>query len=343
MALYQRGRIWYADYYANGARFQESTGKANRREAEKHLALRISEVQRGVFVKPVNITLPEFSDRYIEHAKAHKRSWKRDVQMLGHLRGFFGNAKLREITPSRVEEYQQARMKDVAPATVNREMAVLKHGYFLAERWGLHQGTNPVRLVKFLPENNLKFHTLSEDDERVLLFASPPYLREMILFALNTGLRTSDIFNLQWVEVDIEQQRLKKIVKKSDRPLSLPLNDRAFAIIEARQAIKHGPYVFYNPMTGDRFKDVKGALAAAAKRARVGKITWHMFRHTFASRLTRDGVDIVTVKELLGHSNITTTMRYAHSNDDAKRRAVQRLADGGKVVTIAPRKAKRSL
>jgi integrase len=340
MALYQRGRIWYADYYANGERFQESTGKANKREAEKYIALRISEVERGVFVKPVNITLAEFSTRYIEYAKAHKRSWKRDVQMLGHLQAFFAAAKLRDITPSRVEEYQQARLKDVAPATVNRELAVLKHGYFLAERWGLHQGTNPVRLVKFLRENNLKFHALSEDDERALLLASPPYLRDMILFAIHTGLRTSDIFNLEWTEVDIGQQRLKKIVKKSDRPLSLPLNDTAFGIIEARQGNQHGPYVFYNPMTGDKFKDVKGALAAAVKRAGLGKITWHMFRHTFASRLTRDGVDIVTVKELLGHSNVSTTMRYAHSNDDAKRRAVQRLGSSDKMVAIVPRRAK---
>ena len=100
--------------------------------------------------------------------------------------------------------------------------------------------------------------------------------------------------------MDIEQQRLKKFVKKSDKPLSLPLNDTAFQIIVAREGSKHGPHVFYNPMTGDKFKDVKGALLAAVKRAGLGKVTWHMFRHTFASRLTRDGVDIVTVKELLG-------------------------------------------
>jgi integrase len=197
-----------------------------------------------------------------------------------------------------------------------------------------------VLLVKFLPENNLRFDTLSEEQEQRLLLSSPPYLRDMILFAINTGLRTSDIFNLQWTEVDIEQKRLKKIVKKNETPLSLPLNDTAFAIVEARRGIEHGPHVFYNPMTGDRFKDVKGALAAAVKRAGLGKITWHMFRHTFASRLTRDGVDIVTVKELLGHSNMSTTMRYAHSNDDAKRRAVQRLGNSDKVVAIVPRKAK---
>ena len=67
--------------------------------------------------------------------------------------------------------------------------------------------------------------------------------------------------------MDIEHQRLKKIVKKSDKPLSLPLNDTAFAVVEGRQAIQHGPYVFYNPMSGDKFKDVKGALHSAVKRA----------------------------------------------------------------------------
>jgi integrase len=108
-------------------------------------------------------------------------------------------------------------------------------------------------LVKFLPEDNQRFETLSEPRRRMLL-ASPPYLRDMILFAINTGLRTSDIFNLQWKEVDIEQQRLKKIVKKSDKPLSLPLNDTAFGIIEARKAVEPGPYVFYNPMTGEKLR-----------------------------------------------------------------------------------------
>ena len=269
MALYRRGRIWYADYYADGVRIQESTGMANRREAEKFWALRLSEVQRGVFVKPINVTSAGIRGRYIEYAKAHKRSWKRDVQMLSNLTTFFGEPKLRDITPLRVEEYQQARVKEVSPATSNRELALLKHMFNVAERWGQYQGTNPVRLVKFLPENNFRFQTLSEEEERRLLEASPPYLREMVLFAINTGLRTNEIFNLRWEDVDIEQARLKMIVKKNQKPLSLPLNDTAFGIVEARQGIKHGPYVFYNPMTGDRFKDVKGALAAAVKRAKT--------------------------------------------------------------------------
>ena len=208
---------------------------------------------------------------------------------LAKLEDFFGPAKLRDMTPFKVEEYQRERVKEVCPATSNREMALLKHMFNMAERWGQHQGTNPVRFVRFLPENNQRFETLSEEQEEKLVQASPPYLREMVLFAINTGLRTSDIFNLQWMEVDVEQQRLKKIVKKSDKPLSLPLNETAYGIIEARKAVQQGPYVFYSPMTGGKLKPVRGALESSVKRAKLPKITWHMFRHTFASRLTNDG------------------------------------------------------
>ena len=89
-------------------------------------------------------------------------------------------------------------------------------------------------------------------------------------------------------------------------------------------------------MTGGKFKDVKGALLAAVKRAGLKKVTWHMFRHTFASRLIRNGVDIVTVKELLGHSTINLTMRYAHSNERSQREGVATLCCSDKTVTVIP-------
>jgi integrase len=343
MALYQRGRVWYADFYdQQGKRVQESTGTANRRDAATFLALRISEVKRGVYVKPVIVSLEDFGKRFLDYARTHKRSWRRDEQMLGHLKRHFGKVNLGDIQALRVEEYQQKRIKEVCPATVNRELALLKHMFNVAERWSLHQGANPVRLVKFLPEDNLQFQTLSPEDERKLLASSPPYLRELILFAINTGLRCGDIFHLQWQEVDFEQRRLSIIMRKTRNTLEVPLNDTAAGILEARQAVRHGPYVFYNPATGDRFHDLKLGLKSALKRAGLSGITWHTFRHTFASRLTRGGVDLVTVKELLGHSTIVVTMRYAHSNDEAKRRAIGRLSTSDKVVTVVPRAWKKA-
>lgn len=343
MALYRRkAGVWYADFFADGKRVQESTGTRNKREAEKFLALRVSEVQRCVYVKPVHTPLPELWERYFAYAKAHKRSWRRDEQMYGNLVNFLGAATLDSITSLRVEEYQQRRAKDVSPATVNRETALLKHMFNMAERWRLHQGPNPVRWVKFLPENNLQYRTLGEDEEQRLLQFVPPYLRELIRFAINTGLRCGDLLDLKWEEVDIDEKRLSLIMGKTRRRLEVPLNDAALAILAGKQAIKHGPHVFYNPGTGDRFYDLKAGFKAGLKRAGLTGITWHTFRHTFASRLTRSGADLVTVKELLGHSTINTTMRYAHSNHESKARAVAKLPTCDTPVTLVPRKAKKA-
>ena len=117
MGLHLRGRIWYADYYADGRRVQESTGTANERKAEKFLALRISEVHRGVQTRRVRVTLSELWERYFEYAKVHKRSWKRDEQMYGSLSRILGQVNLDSITPSRVEDFQQHRVREFSPAT----------------------------------------------------------------------------------------------------------------------------------------------------------------------------------------------------------------------------------
>ena len=89
-------------------------------------------------------------------------------------------------------------------------------------------------------------------------------------------------------------------------------------------------------MTGDRFRDLKAGLKKAVKDAGLAGIAWHVFRHTFPSRLVRNGVDLVTVKELCGHSHISTTMGYAHTNEDTKRRAVAKAGTRGKCGTVIP-------
>jgi hypothetical protein len=122
-------------------------------------------------------------------------------------------------------------------------------------------GTDGVPLHKGRPDS-ISGHGIAERDGRILAsrgdfgfellrtssqehgFWHRHNTGATIPFAINTGLRTSDIFNLEWTEVDIEQKRLKKIVKKNQWPLSLPLNDAAFEILERRRGIQHGPYVF---------------------------------------------------------------------------------------------------
>jgi integrase len=341
MRIYQRsaGGNYYFDIHVNGKRVQMSTRTSNENRAKKVLALRMSEAERGVFVKPVRIALADLNKRYMEHAKTHKRSWMRDEQMLRHMERIMGPVLLSQITPLKVEDYQQSRLQEkVCPATVNRELALLKHELNLAERWGLHQRPNPVRMVRFLREDNLQCVTLSEDGERALLKHCPSYLQDMVLFALNTGLRCGDLFDLKWEEVDLEGRRMARLMQKSKRMLKVPLNAVACDILQSWAAHKKCPYVFFNQVTGDRFRDLKAGLKNAVKDAGLEGITWHIFRHTFASRLVRNGVDLVTVKELCGHSHISTTMRYAHTNEETKRWAVQKAGTCDKPGTVIPAK-----
>ena len=126
-------------------------------------------------------------------------------------------------------------------------------------------------------------------------------------------------------------------VRKNRKQLEVPLNEDAERVVRSWFGIKKCRYVFYNPETGDRFKDLWLGLKKACRKAGLEGVNWHTFRHTFATRLNKGGADIVTVKELLGHSDVKVTMRYAHTNRAAKASAVRSLASNGsdKVATVS--------
>ena len=167
------------------------------------------------------------------------------------------------------------------------ELAGLKRLFNLAEQWGLYRGRNPVKGVRFLDENNLKLRTLSDGEEEALLSCCSPYLQDLVIFAINTGLRLGEILNLKWEEVDLENGIIKLLVRKNRRMLELPLNDKAFAVVKGWHGIRRCDVVFYNPETGVRWKNLWLGLKKACRKAGLNDVTWHTFRHTFASRLKR--------------------------------------------------------
>jgi len=336
MKLYQRGRIWYLTFYVRGRRVQESTGTADHRKAEKFYARRLSEIERGEYAQSARVTLAQFGQQYMDYAKANKRSWIRDEQIMTQLNLALGTTMLSDIGALQIERYKLDRLKEsVSPATVNREVALLKHMFNLAEHWQLFFGRNPVKGVKFLDEDNLQTRSLSEAEEEKLIQCCSPYLQDLVVFAINTGLRHGEILNLKWGEVDLEHATIKMMVRKNRRMLEVPLNDAALKVVNGWLGMRRCEYVFYNPETGGQWKDLWLGLKKACRKAGLKDVTWHTFRHTFASRLTRNGADLVTVKELLGHSSVSVTMRYAHTNRDAKKRAVDLIAgSGAKLVTL---------
>jgi len=293
---------------------------------------------RGLYKQPVKITFGEFGERYMEHAKTNKRSWLRDQQMLEHLSGFFGKDRpLTELAPVDIEGYKVHRRAKVSGSTVNRELALLKRMFNLAITWDLFLAANPVRKVKFFREFNIGLRVLSSEEEKDLLQNASPYLQDLIRFALNTGLRIGEIFSLRWSNVDLKRAILAVFATKTEKIREVPINSETRQVLEAWWLGKKNEVVFYNPETGKPFVDLKTGFGLACQRAGISGVTWHTLRHTFASRLVNSGVDIVTVKELLGHSSLSVTMRYAHTNIDSKRAAVERLGSfSDNLVTVRP-------
>jgi len=341
VAIYRRGEVWWIDYYdQNRKRVQESSQSSSKRDAEALYALRKSEIVRGVYRRPVKITFKEFGERYMEHAKANKRSWLRDEQMDRNLKGFFGGERqLTDFNPADIEGYKLYRRKEVSGSTVNRELALLKRMFNLAIDWELFRDLNPVRKVKFFRELNTGTRVVSPEEEERLIRNAAPFLQDVIRFALNTGLRTGEIFILSWSNVDFERNILNVFAPKTQKTRVIPINANTRKVLEAWALGRKNEFVFYNFQTGKPFVDLKAGFALACRKAGITGVTWHTLRHTFASRLVSRGVDIVTVQQLLGHSSVTVTMRYTHTNLGSKHDAVAKLdAFGDTLVTVCTKK-----
>jgi integrase len=198
LGVFKRKRKYWIDYYdSQRKRNQESSHSSNKRDAEDLLALRKSEIIRGTFKRPVKITFGQLGTRYMEYAKGNKRSWLRDEQMLTKLVAFLGSERqVKEINPADIEGFKLRRRKEVSGATVNRELALLKRMFNLAIDWELFLGANPVRKVKFFQEINVGFRILTGEEERNLLANATPYIQDVIVFALNAGLRIGEILGL---------------------------------------------------------------------------------------------------------------------------------------------------
>jgi integrase len=164
---------------------------------------------------------------------------------------------------------------------------------------------------------------------------NPDHLTPIVLLALNTGLRKGEIFNLAWTDIDWTLAQLtvrgesddKREGSKTRQSRHVPLNHEALELLKAWRAAIGSPddgYVFPGD-DRERLNDVKKAWMPVVKAAKLSNFTFHDLRHTFASKLVMAGIDLNTVRELLGHSDIKMTLRYAHLASAHKAAAVAKL------------------
>lgn len=255
----------------------------------------------------------DFAERYLAFSKTNKAPatyHRHDLNNMRPLLEYFGGKSLSAITSLLVERYKDERVKRVAPATVNRELATLRHMYTKAVEWGYVRG-NPLKGVKRLKEPPGRVRYLREEEIGRLLRCCAGHIHPIVLAALHTGMRKGELLGLRWERVDLVRRRITVVHSKNNEVRAVPLNQTLYRLLEELGRKGKSGHVFRGP-DGKALGDIKKGFAGAVRRAGIEDFRFHDLRHTFASYLVMSGVDLRTVQQVLGHTEIKTTMRYSH-------------------------------
>jgi integrase len=187
--------------------------------------------------------------------------------------------------------------------------------------------------VKLYKENNERVRFLTQKESTKLISCCAEHLKPIVIFALNTGLRRGEIFDLKWQNVDLSNRIVSVVDTKNGDTRRIPMNDVVHKLLSKLKSNITSAYVFPNAK-GGRYTSLKRSFSTALKLAGIEDFTFHDLRHSFASNLIMAGADLVTVKELLGHRSLRMTSRYLHLSQSHKLNAVQKLVENGQLVDI---------
>lgn len=272
--------------------------------------------------------------------------------------------KLADMTCWHLDKHRSARIKaGIRPGTINRDVAELSSALTKAVEWK-HMKVHPLAELKPLKvDKKAKVRYLSPDEHKNLLDALTrrderikverehanqwrrvrgykelrglrecrfaDHLEPMVSVSLNTGLRRSELFNLTWNNINLPGRTLTVSgeTAKSKQTRHVPLNDAAFASLVAWRNQTESRVLVFPNADGGVFDNCSKAWRKLIKDAGIMGFRWHDMRHDFASQLVMRGVPLNTVRDLLGHADLNTTLRYAHLAPEHKSEAVQRLCE----------------
>jgi len=330
--------------------------------------------------KAVIPTYREFLDGdYAAWAKSNQKAHEQNLKRLATAFATLLDRPLDKITGLDVERWRAVQVeRGLSNQTINRDLASIKASFNRAVDWGLLTANPLAKIKKSRVDDCMKVRFLSEAEEGRLReaieareerrrverdsanrwraergYALLPNLRDLvftdhvkplILLSINSGCRRGELFDLTWSNVDLDRRILTVTgaTAKSRRTRHIPLNREATSTLLNWRAQSEdvAGLVFMNEQ-GERFDRANSSWRRLLKDAKITEFRWHDMRHHFASRLAMGGVDLNTIRELLGHSDYAMTLRYAHLAPEFKLKAVEVLdvprllpKTGSKVVSL---------
>jgi integrase len=302
------------------------------------------------------ITLAEFlNERYSPWVLVHRKD---AAATLARINAHFSpDQRLDAFTPAWADHWRTQRLQaGISKATVNRDLVALKAALSKAVEWEVLPQHPLARFKPLSGGDTPKTRYLSTEEETRLRKAMDQreeelrqgresgnqwrrergypameplvdYLKPMVLVSLNTGIRQGELFSMTWADLDLETAMLtvRSENAKSGKTRYIPLNTEALETLQHWRRHTSGDGLVFPSATGGRRDNIQKAWTALLKAAGVENFRHHDIRHTFASRLVTAGVDLNTVRELLGHGDLKMTLRYAHLAPAQRRAAVDKL------------------
>lgn len=351
MGLFKRGKVWWMRFNHEGQQFRKSTETGDLRLAERIYRKVMGEiVERRWFEKlpGEDKTFSEMMDKYLKEHVVNLRSERSFRGYAKNLKSHFGSFVVSRISPMMINEYRVKRLRQgLKPASVNRELATMKKAFNLALKEWQWVKENPVTRIALERENNKRDRWLIPGEEKRLLKASAAWLRNFIFFALNTGMRLGEILSLSWRGVDLDRKTVTVFEAKNDEKRTIPINGSTFKMLKKLGKVRSTKtgLVFYSSChTKLDERNVRRDFQEAVKKAKIEDFRFHDLRHTFATRLIQNGVDVYKVQRLLGHKTPSMTQRYAHHYPESLRDGVEildRVRKSTNLAHSAHRKADR--
>jgi integrase len=338
MGLYRRGKTYWYTITHEGKRIQASTRTENKKLAEKIYFRVMSDIVEGKYFEGVKARGVTFKDMATRYVRQYNR--ERDATSLKSLLPYFGTMPVLKITTDEVAHYRAERLKKVKPSTVYQELALMRRMYNVARKeWKLLR-ENPVADLPIAVGNrNARDRWLTQEEEHRLIqcATNPFWLRPLLIVALHTGMRKGEILNLTWQDVDFRRRLITVQKSKNGMKRSIPMSNTLFDTFKGIKVLDISGKVFPR---SDR--SIRVAYGKALDKAGITDFRFHDLRHTFATRLVQNGVDIYKVKELLGHRTLAMTMRYAHHYPESLRDSIRVLdvcyksaTDGAPSLTVS--------
>jgi integrase len=345
--MYKRGEAWYSDFWFEGERYRKSWGPVSRTIAREKEGKWKRDIRNGRYIQlKRRIRFETFAKKYMrKHVKLKKkpstvRRYETSIKML---KPYFRGKMISKINPDSVDGYIGARLKkDTAPATINRDIYTLRNMMKKAVDWK-YLLYNPLVGIERLAEDNEKMWVLTDEQEQRLLAECDKrpqrkkYLKDLVLFALNTGMRQGEIFNLKKDHLKLKDHYVLVTDTKTHKDRFVPINEIATEALKRQLFSSRSEYVFSNKY-GKKLPVLTNAFWTAVDEAGLFRIEkdksgkdkkirfrFHDLRHTFGSRLGMAGVDTKTIMEIMGHKTPRMAMHYQHPSPNHKLQAVRNL------------------